>query len=194
METSEELVLTSIEELINDFPKIIKNQQYDKISELIKLQPHSFELHFLDGSYHAEHGVYEQAKDAFILSININPDFNISRFQLCFLAVINQDLDTFNTYIEPLLELNSNNYLALFANALVNILHDNIEQAKSNLRDGMLLNDENLSLNENMNKLLSLISEDAESSNSETQENVTEDELNSSTNSVLLDIYKNKFN
>ncbi|MGC0118611.1 tetratricopeptide repeat protein [Pseudoalteromonas piscicida] len=184
----------SIEALISNFSDVIAHKQYESISALLSSNQNSFEVHFLDASYHAEQNDYMRAKNAFLRSLNINPQFHIARFQLCFLALLNEDFDILNSHIEQLLMLGEDNYLATFAKALVNILQDNTEQAKALLTEGILLNDENLALNENMNQLLYMLSEELHDTSSQPEVDDIESDLSSSNNSILLDIYNNKFN
>ncbi|CAM4162053.1 hypothetical protein [Pseudoalteromonas byunsanensis] len=189
--SSQQTHLSDLKQLVDDFQEIINNEQHEKIANLIAQYPQSYELHFLDGSYQAEKGTYEQAKDAFTRCLELKPDYHIARFQLCFLATLNSDVDTFNRFISSLLELTEQVYLSLFANALIHVCNNEIDHAKQMLKEGILLNNENHALNENMTKLLYMISEEPEQ---ETVDDSEADELSSSTNSVLLDIYKNKFN
>lgn len=192
MWSTDTIPVINIETLINQFSEVIKNQQYEKITNLLETQPNSFELHFLDGSYHAELGDYQKAKLAFERSLKINPNFHISRFQLCFLSILNEDYVVFNKHIEQLLMLRNSNYLTFFSKALLNIHNDDIEQAKIHLHQGLILNKENIALNENMNQLLSLIDVGRNIDSGNNQR--SEEELTISNNSILLDIYKNKFN
>ncbi|MCF6437001.1 hypothetical protein [Pseudoalteromonas sp. MMG022] len=184
---------SDLQQLIDDFQEVLDNEQHERITDLLAQYPQSFELHFLDGSYQAEKGSYIQAKEAFERCLEANPDYGIARFQLCFLAVLNSDAETFNSYISPLLTQPEQGYLALFAQALVYILNDQVEQATQALSEGIMLNNENLALNENMRKVLMMIGDDKDAQPEQVNE-ADDDELTNSTNSVLLDIYKNKFN
>ncbi|RZQ51241.1 hypothetical protein C1E23_20580 [Pseudoalteromonas phenolica] len=184
--------------VVNNFQRIIDKSEYETIESLLTSFPQSAEAQFLAGSYFAEKQDYYVAKSHFMNAIEANKEYDIARFQLCFLAVLNKDFETFDLSSRHFFDSELVSYYQLFAKALSYILEDLTIEAVKLIEEGILLNKENASLNQNMKLIIEIISKlkDTELSKG-VQTNTHQlngDEVSAETNSVLLDIYKNKFN
>lgn len=174
--------------------KIIQAGNENSLDELHKLQeehPSDYIIHFLYAAELAQQQKYNSAMIAFQQVVSLKPDYFIARFQLCLLAFSLEDNVNLNKFLPGLLALESSHYLNQFSSAINELAKNNIQQALKHLDHGIQINNENLPLNEDMKIFKQTII-------SQTNNN---DDLNSSpqpkvdhsvTNSLLLDVYKQK--
>jgi tetratricopeptide (TPR) repeat protein len=158
------------------------------------------QLHFLLGAIHAENKQYDQAVLAYQAALQATPTLHIARFQLGLLhATLNQQDLAIDTLMP--LTTQTQHYLAEFAMAIIAIFKNDIHTAILALQNGLTLNKDNASLNQDMQNMLTRIQQDAsretqedkgDLTNENTNEEINEETNEQTDNSHLLDIYQLK--
>lgn len=124
------------------------------IDAALKACPADPRLHFLRGSVLAATRLYPEARAAMAAAVELAPDYLIARFQLGFLEFTSGYAGTAATTWQPLQTLQADHALRRFAEGLMRLLGDDINGAVAGLRLGIEANDENPSLNRDMQLLI----------------------------------------
>ena len=156
---------------------------------VISLYPDDAILQFLYASELAQQEQYLEALSAFEQSVTLDNKFYIARFQLCLLAATLDQPKIVEQHLPSLMSLNEQHYLYHFAHAIFCILQQDEPQAIIYIKQGIELNNENLALNVDMKNLAQTLSSDMVQ---ESELLPQETDKNDVTNSMLLDIYKQR--
>lgn len=159
--------------------------------------PNSAELSFLMAATLSETEDYSLAIDYYYKSIHKNPQLDVSRFQLgLLLATLERETESVDV-LKPLCKVNENFY-SRFSLTITSIFENDIEGACEHLSQGLLLNNENPSLNHDMKELLKRLENHIKDINEDVEtefvnkENESGEVKTSNSNAHLLDVYQVK--
>lgn len=154
--------------------------------------PNSAQLHFLLGAVYAQLKQYEDAIYTYKQAIHFDSTLYIAHFQLgLLLATLEKPLDAKNVLL-PLKGM-TDNYLGTFAQAVIAILDDHIDEALQLIQLGINTNQENINLNQDMFALAERLMASMEVSNDTVEPDMTDAEQPAETDKThLLDIYQTK--
>ncbi len=165
--------------------------------EAIKQFPKSSQLQFIFAAIAAQSEQYDLAIQRYQEALGLNPELHIARFQLgLLLATLGQNEASTST-LTPLCRDNAD-YLGYFAKSLVLILtsesnensnEEQLIQAVALLKEGILMNQENLHLNDDMRAMMTRVKAELEKAEPE-QSHVNAETSDEVDQSHLLDIYK----
>jgi tetratricopeptide (TPR) repeat protein len=113
--------------------------------------------HYLLGAEYAHLRLYDRAVAGFESAIAIDPSLAIARFQLGLLLMTCGEADRALDVMAPLEQVMAKDGLALFAQGLRHLAHDEFAQAAASLTEGMQLNQDNPALNADMQKIVDQI-------------------------------------
>jgi tetratricopeptide (TPR) repeat protein len=113
--------------------------------------------HYLLGAEYAHLRLYDRAVAEFESAIAIDPSLAIARFQLGLLLMTCGEADRALDIMAPLEQVMAKDALALFAQGLRHLAHDEFAQASASLTEGMQLNQDNPALNADMQKIVDQI-------------------------------------
>jgi len=113
--------------------------------------------HYLLGAEYAHLRLYDRAVAEFESAIAIDPSLAIARFQLGLLLMTCGEADLALDVMAPLEQVVAKDALALFAQGLRHLMHDEFAQATACLIEGMQLNLDNPALNADMQKIVDQI-------------------------------------
>ena len=119
--------------------------------------PDDARLHFLKGSTFAGSGRLIEAHAALTRAVDLSPDFHIARFQLGFFQLTSGESDNALKTWARLDGLPKENYLRVFVIGLRHLIRDELEECQAELQRGMLLNEDNLPLNNDMQLIITQI-------------------------------------
>jgi len=171
----------------------------EQLQIIVSLYPSDAILQFLYASELAQQEQYLAALSAFEKSVTLNESFYIARFQLCLLASTLDQSDIVEQHLPSLMSLSTDYYLHHFAYAIFCILQHDEQQAIIYIKQGIKLNSENLALNIDMQNLMETLMpetyDDSKIGSNDTMKAETEfeeEQQTDMTNSMLLDIYKQR--
>ena len=121
---------------------------------LIEAYPEDARLHFLRGSMLAGRSRPIEAHAALSRAVELAPDFALARFQLGFFELTSGEAARALATWEPLQDLPSDHYLALFVSGLRHLVQDRFADAITALEAGIAANEENLPLNRDMQLII----------------------------------------
>jgi tetratricopeptide (TPR) repeat protein len=108
---------------------------------------------YLLGAIYAQIGMYERAKDLLQKAIAINPSEFTGRFQLGLLHLTSGDVELAKTVWQEVDALGANHYLSFFKSAMLALVEDNFELCVDLIDKGVANNNDNASLNDDMQKV-----------------------------------------
>lgn len=111
-------------------------------------------LHFLNGSLLAGERRYEAGMDAMARALDLQPQYEIARFQLGFLQYTSGDPRTAAHTWAPLVDTHDETSFTLFAQGLMALAADNVPVALDLMERGMLLNQDHPPLNRDIGLLV----------------------------------------
>ncbi len=164
------------------------------INKSITQFPSSYALQFLLGSELAEQNNFVEAKSAFLSALKFNNEFGIARIQLAMLYITNGEFDPINELLEPLYSSSDQDAYHFFAKAIMCVCSDDIENATNFVNSGVTINKSNPALSDNMLRMLSIISDNDETSTPNLKKVTSVSGENESIQSALLDIYNKQAN
>ena len=127
------------------------------LKEAVKRNPENANaINFL-AVEHAQIGLYPRAMEEMQRAIELNPDLHTARLQLGLLYLTSAMAEPSLTTLQPLTELNEDNYFCCFAKGLQHLIRDEFADCKQWLEKGIKINDNNLALNRDMQRLLDAI-------------------------------------
>ncbi|WP_273047937.1 tetratricopeptide repeat protein [Pseudoalteromonas sp.] len=184
----------SIEAILNDllptFNHMHIDERFTKLNQAIASHPESTELYFLLASHYVETQENDQAISAFERSLELDPNNLIARYQVTFLALMLNHEALFLTHSDILLTIEKTSHFYDFTIGLREFAAGNFKDAITHFEHGLSLNSTNSSLRENIKQLIELAKDEETPLANNIVENVEPDDaLNSSNNSILLDIY-----
>jgi tetratricopeptide (TPR) repeat protein len=125
-----------------------------RMDEALEACPRDARLHFLRGSVLAGLARYAEAHGAMATAVAIAPDFGVARFQLGFLELTSGDAAAAQTTWRPLERLAPMDPLRVFVEGLRHLINDRFAEAVQALERGIDLNDENPSMNADMQLII----------------------------------------
>ncbi len=126
----------------------------EQLDGLIERFPGDARLHFLRGSVLASDGQFDAGREAMRHAIALAPGYDLARFQLGLLELSSGDAGAAEATLGPLLDLDDNNYLRLFAEGLGHLVRDEFDACRRVLVKGMAINQAIPKMNEDMQILL----------------------------------------
>lgn len=160
----------------------------DLINDALEVFPEQEFLHFLLASQYAEKENNMEAIKHFIKAIELKQDFHIARYQLLFLSVITESYDIFEKYSSVMFNLADDHYLNLLTKGFYFLIQNDEVRALDYFTEGLKRNTENPAVNFDIEKVISILSDNEPPINAEKEINDFEVEANS----ALLDIYNNQ--
>ena len=143
-----------------DLELLMKSMQAQEADELgrtdalLAAYPDDPRLHFLRGSILASIGRPIEAMPALKRAVELAPDFAIARFQLGFFQLTSgEPANALGTW-GPLALLPQDHYLRKFVAGLTHLIRDEFAECQAQLREGLLLNEENPPLNRDMQLII----------------------------------------
>ncbi len=124
------------------------------IDDMIDEYPNDPRLHFLRGSILANSEHLVEAHSSMQKAVELAPEFHIARFQLGFFELSSGEPQAALENWQPLNALPDRHYLKSFVVGLTFLIQDEFEQCVSNLRRGILSNQENPPLNHDMQLII----------------------------------------
>ncbi len=125
------------------------------LKEAVARPDASATAHLLLGAEYAELGLYQRAMEQMELAVERDPALAIARFQAGFLALSSGNAEKAESLLQPLTE--HEDALGRFATGLLALMRDQFAPAEEHLRAGLLLNQSNLPLNQNITRILDAI-------------------------------------
>ncbi len=126
----------------------------------IDLEPSNGKAMYMLGAMHAEIGMYERAIQEMQQATEIEPDLHTAHFQLGLLQLTSGNVDEAKQAWQKLDRLDAEHYLRIFKNGLLLLIEDKFDEASQALQRGILANQENLPLNNDMLKMINAIEKD----------------------------------
>jgi tetratricopeptide (TPR) repeat protein len=127
----------------------------DRVDKLLATYPEDARLHFMKGSVCVGEGLLIEGHAALTRAIEIAPDFAIARFQLGFFQLTSGEPENAIATWSKLHELPDEHYLKTFVKALNYLIADEFSLCVEGLRAGILANEENEPLNNDMRLIIS---------------------------------------
>lgn len=150
------------------------------LKAFLKNEPNHVDALFLLGSEYAEINMYDEAIVYLERALAISPDAHLIRFQLGMMQLtLGNDQNSRET-ITPLLSIDDNNPIKHFALGINSIIAKNALDAVEKINKGLQLGSDNISLVNNMTKLVETLNSNIEQSSSEEGQ---------ADNSMFLSIY-----
>lgn len=140
--------------LTRDLSNANPEDAISKIEGLLDKFPDDPRLLFLYGSNLTAAARLIEAHRFLSRAVELAPDFNIARFQLGLFQLTSGEPEKALATWEPLEQLTDSHYLRLFSGALRRLIEDDFSGAIEGLRRGISVNDENLPLNRDMQRLI----------------------------------------
>ena len=134
---------------------------------------------------YAEIGMYERALEFFDKTILLAPELKVAQLQASLLLITLDRLEPAQTHLAELIELGEANYFGLFALGLQALIDEKLENAKAFLQKARELNQENLPLNDDINKIIEQIELRLNQTNSDMNDDNEHD-----SNDLLMSTYK----
>lgn len=127
------------------------------LKRTLDLVPDNGKAIYMLGSLHAELGMYERAIQEIQQAVEIEPDLHTAHFQLGLLQLTSGNIDEAKQAWSALDNLDEGHYLQIFRNGLLLLIQDKFDEATQTLQNGILVNQENLPLNNDMLKMINAI-------------------------------------
>lgn len=124
------------------------------LKQALELDPENAEVIYLLAAQHAQLGMYDRAVEGMSKALELKPELHTTRFQLGLLYLTLAQPDKAVETLEPLGELPEDEPLRLFKQGLNHLIKDEFAECKANLRQGIELNQVNLVLNDDMQKII----------------------------------------
>lgn len=119
-----------------------------------ELNPTSPLPHFLMAAEYMEIGALQEAEASYAHTLLLAPEFAIARFQFGLMLLSSSRLELALLTWEPLLKLESEEPLRIFAEAFAYLVANDLEKAEQFFQRGIENNKENIPLNRDMNRIL----------------------------------------
>ena len=162
----------------------------------LDIKPDDGKSMYMLGSLHAELGMYDRAIDEIHKAIELEPEIYTAHYQLGLLYITSGKVDEAIQAWKALDNLDKDHYLRLFSDGMQNLVADNFEESIRLLQKGIMNNQENMPLNNDMIKMIKTIEETtAQMAVMSGKENQSEsDAKKESDANRILSAYNNDFN
>lgn len=125
-----------------------------EIDALLRRYPDDPRLHFMRGSVLAASSRPIEAHGALARAVEIAPDFRIARYQLGFFELTSGEAGRALSTWGPLLAAPDSDYLRIFVEGMTHLIRDEFSLAIEKFQKGLVLNDENQPLNNDIRLLM----------------------------------------
>ena len=125
----------------------------------LDIKPDDGKSMYMLGSLHAELGMYDRAIDEIHKAIELEPEIYTAHYQLGLLYITSGKVDEAIQAWKALDNLDKDHYLRLFSDGMQNLVADNFEESIRLLQKGIMNNQENMPLNNDMIKMIKTIEE-----------------------------------
>lgn len=125
----------------------------------LDIKPDDGKSMYMLGSLHAELGMYDRAIEEIQKAIELEPEIYTAHYQLGLLYITSGKVDEAVQAWKALDNLDKDHYLRLFSDGMQNLVADNFEEAIRLLQQGIMNNQENMPLNNDMMKMIKSIEE-----------------------------------
>jgi tetratricopeptide (TPR) repeat protein len=127
------------------------------LKRAVELQPDHAQAHFLLGAQYAEIGMPGRAIEEMSVSLQIEPNLEMARFQLGLLLLTVARVDEASEVWQPFDALEATHPLHLFKKGLLCMVRDEFDDARMFLREGIARNTVNPALNRDMANVIAHI-------------------------------------
>lgn len=124
------------------------------LKRAIELKPEDGRAHYLLAAEHAQIGMYDQAVEEMEHAVRLDPTLHTASFQLGLIHLTSARIDQAIAAWAALNELGENNFLYLFKTGLEHLIRDEFDQCVAYLERGIKLNNINLALNNDMQRVI----------------------------------------
>ena len=124
------------------------------LKHAIRQQPADGELRYLLAAEHAQLGMYDRAAEEMTVALDLNPDMHTARLQLGLLHLTAGRVEPARSMLKRLTELGAESFFSYFATGLECLIQDKFAACRTALEHGIALNDQNLALNGDMQKII----------------------------------------
>ncbi|WP_369434007.1 tetratricopeptide repeat protein [Psychromonas sp. MME1] len=179
-----------------------KNERHDTaigyLKQLIENVPDHEQGLFLLGAEYAQVGLFSEAIKYMEKTIELGTTLTAANFQLGLLYMATEEYDNAQESWKTIQQEGENDYIYIFSQALIHLVNNQEEKAKSLLAEGIELNKDNTALNNDMKNVLNSIGkinmfpfqQPKEKNVNLAEENVQEEEDDNSTNQLFLSAYQ----
>ncbi|NTS77401.1 tetratricopeptide repeat protein [Catenovulum sp. SM1970] len=187
-------ITESLDQAINFIEQGEHNQALENLLNIQSTEPNNANIAFLLASIYANQQNADAASRQFEKALTISPNFYLARFQYGFFLICQDHLDSALVQLQNLNTASDQipDYLKAFNQALILLLtEEETQKAIELLTKGIGLNDDNRALNQDMTRVIELLTKNTyqameESSNKNQSDNDTGLGLSTS---ALLNIY-----
>ncbi len=145
---------TVLVQVLQLFSQERHDEAWRALNEGVRQYPADARLRFLLGSVLAGQQQYTQALSQLEYAVQLDPNFEIARFQLGSLRFTSGDAEGARLAWGPLAALPDTHYLKCFKNGCEALMEDRFADTVQWLREGIAANTENLHLNNDMQLLV----------------------------------------
>ncbi|MFL6712461.1 MAG: tetratricopeptide repeat protein [Sulfurifustis sp.] len=138
------------------------------LKRALAIAPDDARLHYLLGAEHAQIGLYDRAAEEMQNAVHLDPKLETAHFQLGLLHVTSGRVEQAAEAWKPLDKLGPDHPLYLFKTGLLHLSKDEFSECERNLRRGIGANKANPALNNDMQRILREIENQAPGEKSET--------------------------
>lgn len=135
------------------------DQAIGLLKRAVAIAPSHANAHYLLGAEHAQIGMFERAISDMRTAIELDPNLNAARFQLGMLLMTSRQVEAAETVWQPLDELGSDHFYALFKTGLLQLVRDEFDACLASLRSGLVANQVNQPLNVDMQRVIRQVEE-----------------------------------
>lgn len=183
----------SVETVMSDATVLMKQGKMEQALDLLQEAHTTYatdgNIAFLHAATLAQVEQYEQALTAYERAVALNPQLLIARFQYGLLLATLGSNEKAITILTPL-ATESEHYLNTFALGIICILQGDAEQAERAIDKGLQANNENASLNQDMENMLSRLQASVQQEVAEPESEMPQED--ESDRSHLLDVYQSR--
>lgn len=126
------------------------------LKQLLEINPDSTDGHFLLGAEYAQLAMYDEAEAHLTKAVELTPELDIARFQLALVQLARGNFQTVKNTLQSLLT-SDKTYLQLFAKGIISCVENQPEDAIRLIEEGIQNNQENPSLNTDMEGVITAI-------------------------------------
>ncbi|WP_144394051.1 tetratricopeptide repeat protein [Pleionea sediminis] len=149
-------------------------------------------VNYLLAAEYASIAFYDRALTYFETTAELAPDLHVARLQWGLLLTALDQIDKASLVLEPLVSLEEDNFYRQFANGLQLLIKEDLESSRDAIKKAISLNDENVPLNQDFEKIVKEIEARLSGDKQQAQtEEDGDDQDKSGVNSFLLSSYNN---
>ncbi|MBC7381184.1 MAG: hypothetical protein H7346_27615 [Burkholderiaceae bacterium] len=131
------------------------------LKQIVHRNPRNAIATYLLGAEHAQIGLYPRAMEEMQRAVDMAPTLYAARLQLGLLYLTSAMVEESVATLAPLQDLGDENFYSCFSQGLQHLIRDEFADCRHWLQKGMGLNDENLALNGDMQRILDALPAEA---------------------------------